>query len=182
MISCIITSEMVNAAKAAASDLGCLRNSITSGDGNLAGFLGEEIVANFLGAKRANTYDYDLIHENIKIDVKTKRTNVAPQPHYECTVADFNTKQGCDWYVFARVANDLSRGWILGYMLKDEFYANASFHKKGDIDPSNNFTFTADCYNMPISQLKPVIRVETPIIEQSSRTGFDWLYALRGSK
>jgi hypothetical protein len=185
MISMIISTEMIEAAKAASEAMGKLRNSITSGEGNLAGFIGEEMVASFLGAKRDNTYDYDLIFNGIKIDVKTKRTTVVPQDHYECSVADFNTKQNCDWYVFTRVANDASRGWILGFLPKAEFYERAAFRKAGELDTANNFVFKADCYNIPISMLrelekKDVVRAAPPIFVPAS--SFDWLYSLRRSE
>ena len=42
-----------------AREMGRINNSITRGDGNIAGFLGEE-VANFLiKGEVTNTYDYD---------------------------------------------------------------------------------------------------------------------------
>jgi hypothetical protein len=37
---------------------------------------------------------------------------------------------------------------------KDEYYKNAVALKKGEIDPSNNFTVKADCYNIKISDLQ----------------------------
>ena len=90
-------------------NMGKLKNSITSGEGNLAGFLGEEIIKFDLGEKctECNTYDYDIILKNkIKIDVKTKRTTVEPLDYYECSVAEYNTKQKCHVYAFVRVDID----------------------------------------------------------------------------
>ena len=52
--------------------------------------------------------------------------------------------------------NDLSRGWILGFMPKKEYLSKAKFLKKGEVDPSNNWTVSTDCYNLSISSLKPI--------------------------
>ena len=158
MIELDITEDQILKAKGLAEDLGKLNNSITSGDGNLAGFIGEVVVADYIGAEHSNTYDYDLVSQDGKtIDVKTKRTNYPPREHYDCSVAAFNTRQKCDYYAFVRVKNDLSKVWILGFYPKQKYFVDAKFHKKGEFDASNKFTFKADCYNMPINQLREVV-------------------------
>lgn len=149
-----ITETHLETAKVLAEDLGELRNSITTGEGNLAGFVGEVIVAEAIGASHSNTYDYDLVLPDGKtVDVKTKRTNYAPKENYDCSVAAFNTRQKCDYYAFVRVKNDFSCAWILGFYSKTDYFNDATFHKKGDFDPDNSFTFKADCYNIEISKL-----------------------------
>jgi hypothetical protein len=160
MIEVEITKEMQNIAQMKSQEMGKLNNSITSGDGNFAGFLGEAMVVKYLDAQIVNSYDYDLLYRNeIKIDVKTKRTDVKPKSYYECSVADFNTTQNCDWYVFTRVSNSCLRGWILGFLPKKSFYKRANFCRKGDVDLSNYFLFKADCYNIKIEALFPLTDV-----------------------
>lgn len=154
MIEAKITEFHIKDARALAKELGQLKNSITSGEGNLAGFIGEVIVADITGASHRNTYDYDLILPSGKsVDVKTKRTNYPPKDNYDCSVAAFNTKQKCDYYAFVRVKNDLSVAWVLGFYEKSLYFKDAKFYKKGDYDPDNKFTFKADCYNIKISNL-----------------------------
>jgi len=149
-----VTQQHIQKAKILSEEMGQLRNSITSGEGNLAGFIGEVIVAEIIGASHSNTYDYDLVLQSGKtVDVKTKRTNYPPRTNYDCSVAAFNTKQKCDYYAFVRVKNDLSVAWILGFYDKVQYFKDATFHKKGEFDPDNNFTFKADCYNISISKL-----------------------------
>lgn len=154
-----ITSEMISRAKELSDEMGQLNNSITSGAGNLAGFIGEELVLQYLqGADRSNTYDYDIKYGGFTLDVKTKRTTVPPYPHYECSVAELNTKQRADMYVFCRVliSHDGAignTGYILGFMPKGEYYRRAKHLRKGEIDPDNNFTVKSDCYNVPIQNL-----------------------------
>ena len=149
-----IPIEMIDIARKKADEMGTLRNSITKGDGNIFGFLGELIVAKYLGIKVDNTYDFDMkLHNGKKIDVKTKATSVKPKLNYECSIAAYNIKQVCDFYVFSRVHKNMNTGWVLGYMPKKAYLDTATQLKKGDYDPSNNFTVKADCYNLEIEKL-----------------------------
>ena len=119
----------------------------------MSGFIGEQVALSVLGGSWVNTYDYDITVGEYKVDVKTKQTTVEPRPFYECSVADFNTKQNCDAYAFVRVLKDYSVAWFLGVLTKQEYFDKAVFLKKGQVDPSNNFTVRADCYNVRIDQL-----------------------------
>ena len=153
MVEVDITEEMVCLAKDKVKEMGNLNNSILKGSGSLAGFIGEQIFMNVLGGEWKNTYDYDVIISEKRIDVKTKQTTVKPKPYYDCSVASYNTKQKCDTYAFVRVKKDLSVGWLLGVKNKDNYFKESTFMKKGDIDPSNNFVVRADCYNLSIDKL-----------------------------
>ena len=153
-----VTPDMVANAMKKAKEMGRLNNSITRGQGNIAGFIGEEVARHVLGGEENNTYDYDLItKKGLRVDVKTKRTSVKPKDYYECSVAALNTKQNCDYYAFVRVHNDMHTAWFLGVYPKEEYYKDATFLKKGEVDPSNNFTVKSNCYNLPISSLQASI-------------------------
>jgi hypothetical protein len=151
----IITQEMIDAAQLRVDEMPRLNNSITGNTATLHGFVGEEIVCDLSpNFKVMGEYEYDIISDDgLRLEVKTKRTTVAPKPFYEVSVAQFNTHQQCDLYVFTRVLNDLSKGWILGVMGPEEYYANARVLKKGDIDGSNKFVVKSDCWNMRIDDL-----------------------------
>jgi len=153
MIKVIVTDEMLLKAREKASEMGQLHNSILRGQGNMSGFIGEQVALSVLGGSWVNTYDYDITVGEYRVDVKTKQTTVEPRPFYECSVADFNTKQNCDAYAFVRVLKDYSVAWFLGVLTKQEYFDKAVFLKKGQVDPSNNFTVRADCYNVRIDQL-----------------------------
>lgn len=159
MIEVEVTGEMLVRARDKAAAMGRLRQSITKGQGNLAGIVGEEIALAVLGGTFANeekNIDFDLIlPDGRTVDVKTKRTSVKPLPHYECSISTYYQQQ-CDLYAFVRVHNDLHVGWFLGVYDRDKFYKDCTHFKKGDIDKSNGFKFKADAYNLPISQLKDV--------------------------
>ena len=149
-----ITLDMIDKARVKAKDMGRLNNSILQGRGSVAGFIGEQIALHCLGGTWENTYEYDIIlPDGSKVDVKTKQTSVTPLPEYDCSVANFNTKQECDMYAFVRLKGDLTVGWYLGSVTKEEYFKKARFMKKGDIDPSNNYKVRADCYNLTIKEL-----------------------------
>jgi hypothetical protein len=158
MIEFTFTPEMVKEAQKEAEQLGALKNSITKGAGNIIGILGEIAVANATGSKRANTKDYDVLRPDGKTsDVKSKKCSGPPEPHFECSVADFNTSQKCDYYVFVRVHKDLTKAWIVGELPKTEYFEKAVFIQQGQFDPANNWRCKADCYNVAISELNEVV-------------------------
>ena len=73
MIEIKLTKKIVEQCKSKAKDMGKLNNSITKGQGNLAGIVGEYIVHKYLkNSEWKNTYSYDLIHENKKLMLKLK--------------------------------------------------------------------------------------------------------------
>lgn len=154
-----ISKETLEEAKVRAEALPLLNNSIRKGKGAIVAYLGEAVVKRVLNGKIEDTYDYDVTYGNsMKVDVKTKERTVPPRENYNCTVADFNTKQKCDEYAFVSVLNDHSAAWYLGKISKEGFYKEAKFYKEGELDPdsppSMDFYFKADCYNIPISKLK----------------------------
>ena len=137
-------------------ELGHVYNSITRGSGNLAGFIGEIVAQKEYGGVLENTYNYDLVlPDGRRIDVKTKRTSVAPLPTYDCSVTASQIKYDCDGYLFIRVSYSYDIGWLLGYMKKEDFIDKSTFHKKGE-SVGNNFKFRADCYNVKIDMLESV--------------------------
>ena len=96
IIEAPFTKEMVSNAKKKAKNLGKISNSILGGEGNFAGYLGEEIVADYMKALQISTdegdekYSYDLVKDNQKIEVKTKRRTVPPKGFYDASVADYS--------------------------------------------------------------------------------------------
>ena len=133
-----------------------LKGSISKGWSNIYGAIGEVVIYDYFKNKTSvefkSTYDYDMIIDGYKVDVKTKQTTVTPQPYYFCSIAKFNTTQDCDYYFFCRVKKDYSSAWIIGYITPKEFYKKAVFKKKGDLD-TNGWKFAGDSYHVPVSEL-----------------------------
>lgn len=138
-----------------------LDNSIREGAGVLIGLLGEELVKDFYPGFFPSTgkdiYDYDLVdpHWLGTIDVKTKSCTSKPRGYYWATVSDANIKQQCDYYCFVRILEDLSVGWLLGYLPKDLFLDQALFFERGTVDPlsKSGWQFSWDCHNVAIQDL-----------------------------
>jgi len=172
MIKLDFNQSMIDEAVKKAEELGSINNSITSGRGNLAGYLAEIALTKYLGCKNISCdkgrdkYDYDLIKDGRKIDVKTKRRTVDPKPFFEVSIAGTSKHQKTDTYAFISITFKEKRGmgskaqyygvesiWLCGFMSKEDYFDKAIFWKKGAVDPSNGFKVHADMYNMPISSL-----------------------------
>ena len=172
MIKLDFDQSMIDEAVKKAEELGSINNSITSGRGNLAGYLAEIALTKRLGCKNISCdkgrdkYDYDLIKDGRKIDVKTKRRTVDPKPFFEVSIAGTSKHQKTDTYAFISITFKEKRGmgsqaqyygvesiWLCGFMSKEDYFDKAIFWKKGAVDPSNGFKVHADMYNMPISSL-----------------------------
>lgn len=155
MIKVVITCEMIDRAKKLSEQQGVLNRSFMNGEGNLYGYLGEEVFLSlFPDAIRVNTVNCDFLYKDKKVDIKTKHCTTSPKLFYECSVADYlKDKQKNDYYAFIRVKKDLTEGWFLGMIKKEEFFKKARYMKKGQLDKSNNYTVRHNCYNLKIGDL-----------------------------
>lgn len=157
MIEVPISDKMLLKARKKAIEMGQLNNSIQKGGGSLGGFIGEFIAQKILGGRIRNTYEYDLkLNTGETVDVKTKMTSAEPLPYYDCSIANYNTKQDCDYYAFVRVLNNYEKGWFLGWIPKREYFEKARELKKGDRDGDNGYIVKSDCWNLKISELNKI--------------------------
>ena len=154
MIEINITPEHISEAEQL-YEFGSLNNSITKGNSNIFGALGEVIIKDYFNAPIVGHHDYDLIIDRYKIHVKTKRSNYPPQPDELCSVAAYNIRQQCDFYFFVRVLQDKTKAWLLGYLSKKDFYTKAEFNLKGEQCKvsRHGWTYRADCFNIAIKDL-----------------------------
>jgi hypothetical protein len=154
-----LTPEMIGSATDKAQALGILRNSIRGGGGNIVGFLGEEIcLAAFDDAVATNTFQHDFRMHDARWEVKSKDRTVWPSRSYEASVANFNATQKADFYIFTSIkrnkaTGEYTDGHIIGFIEPDLYKAEATFLRVGDIDPSNGWRVSADCYNLPYRSL-----------------------------
>lgn len=166
------TAEMIASAKAKASSLGSINNSILRGGGNLAGYLGEEALAPYIGAEIVSNnrgldkYNHDLLTPvGRRVEVKTKRRTVAPKGFYDVSVAKTSKHQQPDIYAFISLEFEratkthpkqyfgLKNIWLCGFMPAEEYWEKATLWKKGKIDKTNNFKTHVDMYNLAIEDL-----------------------------
>lgn len=160
MIEQDIPASLRRKAFTKAQKMGVLKNSILRGKGNVYGFVGELLVSRYMKCKEQNTFNYDMLKNDSRLEVKTKACSSEPKNYYECTVSASSIKQECDYFIFVRVLNSMEKGWILGVISKEDFVKRAKFYKEGEVDPNSKigWKFKADCYNLPIKNL---MKIET---------------------
>jgi hypothetical protein len=129
----------------------------------LFGYLGEEMVLAWLEMTDLNeireTFEYDLVFRGKRLEVKTISCKFRPHLDYLCTVNSYDLsgvhQQEADFYVFVRILNDQSKGWLLGYYPCKEFFEKGRFVPKGT--EMKNFAFEkANATVMEIYNLLPM--------------------------
>lgn len=151
---------MVSLAEERSNEMGALQTSYMKGDGNIAGFVGEFVIMEFARefypyeVRLDDTYDYDLMWGRWRVDVKTKRSQMEPLPHYEASIPATNVSHACDMYVFVRVLNDMSQAFICGWETRDRCFSQENFKPKGAYDESNQWTNRADAYSIKYGDLR----------------------------
>lgn len=159
MIEVKITDKIINRGKTL-YNFYKINNSITKGMSQDYGALGEAVFMEYYGlpdTSYAPTKDYDIIHPNgHTIDVKTKKCNSKPKPHYfaSVTLGSYG-HQKCDYYCFIRINTEMTLAWICGFITKANMSKFGKLYRKGELDPSsgNNFNFKDDCWNIEIEKL-----------------------------
>lgn len=156
MIRLNISPEQLQRAKEM-YEFNALKNSVTEGKSNIYGAIGEVMVYDYFkdtfDVQLENTFDYDLIINGKRIEVKTKKTsNIVVNEEYNVNIFATSTKQMCDYYFFTIVTDDFKVCYLLGYLKRFDFYKIATFAKKGQPD-GPNFNFRADSYSVKIKDL-----------------------------
>lgn len=126
------------------------------------GYLGEELVLSRFPGSISDAYDFDMILYGQKIEVKSVSCKFEPFPHYLCAVnscEDGVHRQEADLYVFVRILNDMSQGWILGYMPCREFFQKGRFVPKGEIAAKDICFTKANATVISIENLYPAIQL-----------------------
>jgi len=143
--------------------LGILNNSITEGQGNVAGYVGQQAFIQLFDGKDVDTFDYDIMHPNLnRVEVKTKRQNVnALRLNYEGSISNYNPNQNYDHVAFFRVNLEQRKGWFCGFTTKEGFDKLSRDMTRGKIDKqsSNNFEVKANCKNIYYSQLSRKVKI-----------------------
>ena len=168
MLQIDITPEICAAAEKLA-DHKVYKRSMRGKEANLVGAYGEAIVYDYLvkygmSPVFAHKTTHDIECSGYKIDVKTKERTVAPKPYYDCTVPAYNHEhQKPDTFIFVSLLSKpkgsrrFSSAWILGSISYKQLTQKAKLWKAGEVDPNNGWSATIDCYNVPISLLKPPV-------------------------
>ena len=168
----VITQEMLNAVNVRINrfkfndDIGLSRFG-SEKDRTFFGYLGEMMVMSYLDLSHDyDDYEFDLIYKGKKLEVKSISCKFKPPLHFLCTVNSFDLsgvhKQSADFYVFTRILNDKTKGWILGYMGCEEYFQKGKFVPKGTEVVKGVVNFVkANATVLEISKLYPVSKLKS---------------------
>lgn len=158
MIKIVITDAMREEAESQAIQLGILKGSVLSGAGNVTGFLGEICVREYLlqcsdkvveNVSDEHKYNYDLLVNNTKIDVKTNKYGMKPLKHYSADIYASSLHQETEGYIFCHINNAMDTCWILGSISKKKFLSIATLRVAGSVHPrNNNYVLKSDSYSV----------------------------------
>jgi hypothetical protein len=169
MIEIPFTDEMVRESHHLAKKLGSIKNSITLGGGNRAGYLGELAVSDYINAEHVSCdwgedkYNRDLVLKDKNFEVKTKRRTVDPRSNYDASVADTSKHQKTDYYIHLSITFTSHQGrkiyynpskiWLCGIISKEDYFAQSKIWSEGDVDDSNDFKTHVKMHNLPYDKL-----------------------------
>ncbi len=127
-----------------AIEMGILKKSVYEGQRNIYGIIGERLVNIVVEGNLERTFEYDIIKNGIKIDVKSTMVNKEPTENFLVDVFAATKEQETDYYAFVFVMKDLSSAWLAGFATKKDFKTHATFRKKGDLIRGNVIAKTND--------------------------------------
>tara|TARA_R110000868_G_scaffold202172_2_gene449696 strand:- start:1526 stop:2005 length:480 start_codon:yes stop_codon:yes gene_type:complete len=98
-------------------------------------------------------YNADFIMKDQRVDVKCKERTVFCKEYYEVSVEARQIEYNADWYMFYSYNSKEKVMEFLGGIEKADYIKWAVLYRRGDIDPSNKWVVSVDCYNLKISEL-----------------------------
>lgn len=116
------------------------------------GYIGEQIVKKvFPKLHFSSDPDIDLCYNGLNFDVKSVGCNGEPKAEYVGTVFSHEGKKHCNFFIFTRILNDYSGGWVTGIISKKDFFKKCIEVKAGT--KNNNFTYEHDRYTIEYRHL-----------------------------
>lgn len=125
------------------------------------GFLGEIIVADYLGCRPhqnqsgKSLYHYDISYKGYMLEVKSMNRYKKPNENTDCCLTTYFS-QKCDIYVFIGIKNNKQKGWIKGWIDRKGFEEKAKFIKAGTIRSEDNFEYKWDNWIIKVKDLYPI--------------------------
>ena len=120
------------------------------------GYIGEVVVMDYYGVGDVDDYEYDIIINEVKVDVKTITCKFKPTPNFLAVVnsceIDGEHRQEADTYIFVRMREDYEVAWIVGYMMCENFFDLSTFVEKGGTFDGQKFE-KANSNVLPIENL-----------------------------
>ena len=161
MIKQALTDEQIEQAKANERELPLTLKYDVSGNKTVnrqAGCIGELACALYLGCDLQHHYEYDIVLNGWKIDVKTMIRGHDPKKGWVCRLPITGHMQDCDIYVFASVKHKDGKfapyAHLCGWATKDEV-RDWTTVKEGDPWPEVEGKFEkSDAYKSTYESLR----------------------------
>jgi hypothetical protein len=167
-----------------------LNRSITNGERDLMSTIAEIYfihmmdILKFENIDYVRSMDYDVLIDNLKIDIKAKQRTVDPKPDYMASIVAYSkTKQKCDYYAFCQITVDRSGTfkdfYYIGGISKELYFKKSEFKRKGELDGSNmvngsRFRIREDCYNLAYENLKSLSKEDSEILSDKKFEIIEW--------
>jgi hypothetical protein len=90
----------------------------------------------------------DFLLRKKRIDVKTKVRSVDPQDFFDASVEKRQKLFDVDFYCFFSFNSKTEVMSYCGWISKAEFFDRAAVVKQGDLDKTNNWKASVDCFNL----------------------------------
>jgi hypothetical protein len=129
-------------------------------ENRFAGCIGELACALHLDTELQHDFEYDILHNGKRIDVKTMRRTVKPAADYACRVTIHGHMQDCDIYVFASVVHRNEKfemgATLCGWATKDEVEKWTRVYKDQPWPECPSKTERSDAYKSTYANLRPM--------------------------
>ena len=123
----------------------------------LAGYVGQVAAHKYLaGSKNVDAFDFDILFNGLRVEIKTSCRSVKPLETYTARVAGSNSDQLCDLYLFASAqcinGKFLHGCWLVGWITKERMLEDMWFCAQGT-RANDGFIEKGDCFKILISDL-----------------------------
>jgi hypothetical protein len=139
--------------------------NLTGQRAGMVGALGEILVSDYLGVdphqykEEDSVYHYDIDHYGVKLEVKTMNVFRKPNKRSDCCLTDY-FDQKCDAYVFTAILDDHSKGWIEGWIRKQDFKKKEEFIPAGTVRERDGFTYKWNNHIVHVKDLNDIGRLK----------------------
>lgn len=177
-----LTDAAIQSVRTRAEERGKLNSrTLMGGDGNATGFTGEELVKAYVPGiiQNPENRDYDFYVQNppglpkkqldiltpesfrTTFDVKSRRIKVPPRLNFDCKIPMYQVnRQKTDAYIFTAPNEQMTGGWLLGWITKEEFLKKAQLFKKGYKHPSG-IVLKEDHMFITVDKLRPMAMLKS---------------------
>ena len=121
----------------------------------MTGYLAESCIRSIFPSLQYSKDDtVDFLYSNITLDSKAQGCNSKPLKHFTATLYEEQKHRPVDYYIFSRIKNDFSVGWICGVISKERFFDNAKLAIAGT--RTNNFVYDQSRYEIQYDMLTDI--------------------------